>query len=446
MTKLQQKPPRNSPPSRPSSFKEAVVGAAVPGYPSRRPPIERSASAGLDAVLAAHPVMGWKVGNSHEMGCAMDIHSIDPFNERRGTETSNGKEGTLAAAAGLPLISFGCNFTSANQTPAPGNNNYVLDSQTGNVLVPLNLMLASQGLLPGSTDFSRAQSAPSALNPAAMDYPQHAQHGHQESGTFSTGELLTALNTQLHATLGLDNGQQHAAQHAQRTASAPFFGQYQAENQGLYVHREEPQDDPTMCSSFYTVSSTFHHPQSTTNNNISNDDGIGSSLFANIQSALSTESAFSAISDLTPRALDPRQQSNKNSNGVGGGSSFRSAFALPCFFHGMSPVTTPAPSRAPSLVSALSRGGSRRTSIDHGNSGLLFGTDEDHSCSIGSVQLIGDKVSEMTVAGAVHGNGGDLWGAGGAPSPSTPALWEPQGTVPASNIQGLLPRVRKLKN
>lgn len=424
INKHQQKPPRNDIPPRPCSFKEAVVG----GQPSYTSPLKRSASAGLDAVLAAHPVMGWKVGKTAESGCIMDMG--DEQNQSYGAEptqvqTREGMMAAAAAATGLPLVSL------APQAPANDtNNNYVLNTHSGNVLVPLNLVLASQGLLPAGSNFTRACSAPSQMNPA-MDFAQHAQHGQQESSTYSAGDLLNALTTQLQANLGLESHQQQhvvqAPQHAQQQHTpSPFYGQFAAD-QAMYAYQEVPQEDPTMVSAFTSVADSFHQQQQPQCNNNGNTFVGASSL----RTVLSTDSAFSAApSELTPRVLDAHHQ-----NGIG--SAFRTAFALPSFFHGQSPNVTPTPTRVNSLSSGLSGGVSRRTSLDRGNSGSLFYGAEDHGTGGGGQHHHGAPAAVPTTAG------GDMWRAVGGPAPLTPAVWEPQTTAVIGDPQNLLRRVSK---
>jgi len=348
-----------------------------------------STSTAAAKILSGHPMLASKL-TKHDTG-ANSYSQFEGLSNAAGMNSNASEAGVLAAAAaamGLPYVSFGSDGSSSFSN---NNRNILVNQATSNggdqqVLVPLNLLLDSQHHL----------------------VTQQVSQQQQATTNYSASEILSALTAQLQTSLAFENSHtQHAqqaqqAQHGTPVTAAPssdssFYGNY-------YLAETNNNNESSLATPFAAVTTPFQTTTGTFNSTtpstgtatttaapspISESSpasvalcgpggGLGSrnasdtSMFGNLTSAnsavqpglyeaFSTESDVSSIS--TANTISQLANAVLSGNG-GSGSAYRSAFALPSFFHGDSPLSgTPAMSRTTSSLtdSMLSRDSSVRS-------------------------------------------------------------------------------------
>ncbi|KAL4552573.1 hypothetical protein Ndes2526B_g02500 [Nannochloris sp. 'desiccata'] len=360
-------------------------------------------------ILSGHPMLAsklTKINNAEGSYSLFEGLSNAAATTGAGAAVNASAAGVLAAAAaavGLPYVSFGSDGSSSFSH----NSNVCFNKSIGNVggqqvLVPLNLLLASQNLFPQQNAQKQQQQQ--------QQQASHNQAYHQQQATtnYSASEILSALSAQLQTNLGFENLQTQHAQQAQRgvtantgpTSDAPSYGHYYADmnnsNNTGSTHAS------SMFSPFAALATPFQTTTGVTNSttpsttttaatsplsmsspasvalcgpggglgsrNSSDTSLFGDTIGANTGIQRALYQAFSTESDVSNSIS---QLANTALGGIAGSNSaLRSAFALPSFFHGESPVSgTPASmSRATSLLtqteSMLSRDSSLRTSME----------------------------------------------------------------------------------
>jgi hypothetical protein len=370
---LRSSPLKRAATSPPASVNGAAAGAAAGS----------AATAAAEYLSASNRLMASKLTR---LNTSTSSDGCYPFFTEFSPQTATAAADAVAATAsamGLPIVSFGGQSNNNNGGGGISQVNSINEQQ---VLVPLNLLLASQNLLPQQQQQQQQAPAP-APAPA--------------TGTYSPSDILAALAAQLQNNLGFTQHAQH-----DNSESNPFFGHYYADtdnsnNSTGHRFSSNPATgtgtEPAMVSPFASVTTPFQAagttaaittPQNNTPISMASPasvalagpgGGLGSrsasdmSLFGitsgaaattfggvqrNLYQSFSTESDVSNISHNTIIQLGNNNAFNggRGGGGAGGatatGSAFRSAFALPSFFHGESPLSgTPAVSRSTSLLS-----------------------------------------------------------------------------------------------